>query len=82
MHYNRTDGSRTRGGTTSYFFFFFYSSFLSFSFFFSSMHHDALLQATIEKTMKDEISNSRLQSEENVKLSVPEHLRELRMMYA
>ena len=46
------------------------------------MHHDALLQATIEKTMKDEISNSRLQSEENVKLSVPEHLRELRMMYA
>ena len=36
MHYDRTVGSRTRGGTSSYFFFlsFFYSSFLSFFFFF------------------------------------------------
>lgn len=71
--------SCTRGGINIVFLFF---SFLSSLFFFlPSIHHDALLRATIERTTI-EVEILKLKSKESTELSVPERLRELRMMYA
>lgn len=61
--------------------FLFFSFFTLFFFFLPSIHHDALLRATIERTTID-VEILKLKSKESTELSVPERLRELRMMYA
>lgn len=73
--------SCTRGGINIVFLFFSFLSSLFFFFFLPSIHHDALLRATIERTTID-VEILKLKSKESTELSVPERLRELRMMYA